>query len=53
MVYQPSISMIMYNPSSVKPMNLPSITLDTGVFSATTCSHPPGAAQRSITTLAL
>lgn len=37
----------------LKPMNLPSITLDTGVFSATTCNHPPGAAHRSITTLAL
>ena len=29
------------------------MTLDTGVFSATTCNQPPGAAQRSITTRAL
>ena len=31
---------------------VPTMRLDTGVFSATTCIHPPGAAQRSMTTRA-
>ena len=32
--------------------HIPTMRLDTGVFSATTCIHPPGAAQRSMTTRA-